>query len=93
MGWVLPRWSMTDNFIPDLDEQQFPMLLNEAKSLAFLELKQQVHPKAEQEIKRQASSIQKFKTKSVRPTPFEQLPNFGRRRGTGGWHLGSPWTM
>lgn len=78
-GWVQPAFLMVDDFIPDLDDQQFPLLLNEAKSLAFLELKQTTHPKAEQEVKRQSSSFQKFKATVNRPTYFDALPNFGRR--------------
>ena len=77
-GEVLPTWSMTDTFIPDLDDQQFPLLFNEAKSLAFLELKQMSHPKAEQESKRQWGTLQKDKSLTDKPTYFDQLPNFGR---------------
>lgn len=86
-GWVMPSFSMEDNFTPNLDEQQFPLLLNEAKSLAFLELKQTVHQKAEHEVMRQLSSLQKFKALANRPTPFEQLPSFGRRTGLGGYAI------
>lgn len=78
-GEVLPTWSMTDTFIPDLDDQQFPLLMNEAKSLAFFELKQSAHPKAEQEAKRQWSVLQKDKSLTDKPSYFDQLPDFGRR--------------
>jgi hypothetical protein len=77
-GEISPEWSMTDTFIPDLDDQQFPLLLNEAKSLAFLELKQMSHPKADQEVKRQWSTLQKDKSLTDKPTYFNALPNFGR---------------
>ena len=77
-GEMLPTWSMTDSFIPDLDDQQFPLLLNEAKSLAFLELKQMTHPQAEREIKRQWGTLQKDKSLTDRPNYFDQLANFGR---------------
>ena len=77
-GQIIPRWSMEDTFIPLIDEAQVPLLLNEAKSLAFYELKQQLHQKAEQENKRQWSSVQKDKSKSDKPSYFHQLPNFGR---------------
>lgn len=79
-GQVVPLFSMVDNFIPDLDEGQFPLLLSEAKSLAFYELKQMVHSKAEQENKRQWSTIQKNKSLADKPSYFDQLPNFGRCR-------------
>jgi hypothetical protein len=77
-GEVLPVWSNTDSFIPDLDDQQFPLLLNEAKSLAFLELKQMTHPQAEREIKRQWGTLIKDKSLTDKPSYFDQLPNFGR---------------
>lgn len=79
LAWVVPKFKMEDNFIPNLDEAQFPMLLNESKSLAFLELKNRPHQKAEQEVLRQLSSLSKFKALANRPSPFDQLPNFGRR--------------
>jgi hypothetical protein len=78
-GLVTPHWSNTDSFIPNVDEEQVPLLLNEAKSLAFFELKQQVHTKAEQEAKRQWSAVQRDKAKIVSPGYFDQLPDFGRR--------------
>ena len=80
-GRVIPSWQMTDSFIPDLDDEQFQLLLNEAKALAFFELEQKVHPKAEQEIKRGWSTVQKHKSKSNKPTYFGELPDFGRRGG------------
>lgn len=86
-GWVMPPFILNDTFVPSLDEQQFPLLINESKSLAFLELKQMEHPKAEKEVYRQLSSLQKFKFTAHRPTPFQELPNFGRRIGTGGYAL------
>jgi hypothetical protein len=72
---------MVDTFTPDLDSQQFPLLVNEAKALAFFELKQQPHVKAEQELKRQWSTVQKNKSINNRPTYFNELANFGRRTG------------
>ena len=74
------EWKMEDSFIPNLDENQFSLLLNEAKSLAFLELKQMSHPKAEQEAKRQWGTIQRTKSLADVPTSFQQLPDFGRRK-------------
>jgi hypothetical protein len=77
-GEIIPNWNMTDTFIPDLDDEQFTLLLNEAKSMAFFELKQSAHPKAEQNAKRGWSSVQKDKSLINRPTYFDELPNFGR---------------
>lgn len=80
-GATTPIWRSEDNFIPALDDQQFPLLLNEAKALAFFELKQTPHVKAEQESKRQWSSVQKHKALTDSPTSFEKLPDFGRKHG------------
>ncbi len=78
-GQIKPTWSNTDDFIPDLNDEQFPLLLNEAKSLAFFELKQSPHPLAEREIKRGRSAIQRDKAVHESPSYFDALPNFGRR--------------
>lgn len=78
-GEIAPTWTDSDSFIPNIDDEQVPLLLNEAKSLAYFELKQSVHTKAEQEAKRQWSSVQRDKATINRPTYFDQLPDFGRR--------------
>lgn len=90
-GLTTPIWLEEDSFIPDIDESQVPLLLNEAKSLAFFELKQQPHQKAEQEAKRQWSSLQRDKSIDNKPSYFDQLPDFGRtkafsRRPYFKWH-------
>jgi hypothetical protein len=75
---VIP-FTMADSFTPDLDEDQFPLLLNEAKSLAWLELKQSPHLIAERNIKRNWSHVQKNKYRTETLSDFEKLPNFGRK--------------
>lgn len=84
-GQVAPIFRMEDTFVPRLDDKQFPLLINEAKALAFYELKQQPHAKAEQEIKRQWSSTAKNKSVDNKPTYFDSLPDFGRRGGSMAW--------
>lgn len=81
MAWgrIIPTFRMEDNFIPDLDDENFTLLLNESEALAYFELKQSIHAKAEQEIKRGWSTVQKNKSVSNKPSYFDQLPNFGRR--------------
>lgn len=78
-GQMSPTFLLEDTFIPEVDDQQVPLLLNEAKSLAFFELKQTSHAKAEQEAKRQWSSLQKDKSIDNKPSYFDQLPDFGRK--------------
>lgn len=72
-------FTMSDVFVPDLDEEQFALLLNEATSLAWAELKQTAHPIAERNSKRGWTHMQK--TKNLVPTlsDFDKLPNFGRK--------------
>lgn len=86
MAWgrIIPTFSMQDTFTPSLDEEQFQLLLNEAKALAFFELKQQPHQLAMIETKRGWSNIQKNKAVANRPGYFDELPNFGRGV-KGGW--------
>ena len=84
-GQVVPPFILQDNFVPKLDDQQFPLLLNEATSLAFYELKQMPHAKADEEIKRQWAVAQKTKSKSNKPSYFDQLSDFGRVPRTGGY--------
>lgn len=85
LGSVIPSFNMNDSFIPDLSEEQFPLLLNEAKELAFFELKQMAHPLADREVQRGWSSVQKKKAVINRPTYFDELPGFGRKRGYYGY--------
>lgn len=90
-GLMVTPFTFTDNFIPDLEDDKFPLLLNEAKALAFYELKQQPHPKADLEIKRQWSALQNDKRVLDKPTAFEALADFGRRRtvwGSNRWMRG-----
>lgn len=75
---IIP-FDMEDNFIPDLDEAQFSLLLNEAKSLAWAELRQMQHPKAEQNARRAWTSLQRHKYKTRKENYFDDLPSFGRR--------------
>lgn len=89
-GWVYPTFKMEDTFMPNLDAQQFPLLMNDAKALAFYEIKNQPHQKAEEEVSRQVVSLQKWKAIANKPSYFGELPNFGRSGPdfTGGGSLG-----
>lgn len=84
-GQKVTPFVMDDDFIPDIDLSDFPLLINEAKALAFFELKQMPHVKAEQEVKRQWSQVQKNKAVSNKPSAFDALANFGRVPRTGGY--------
>lgn len=78
MGYVTPGWSMVDSFIPDLPEEAFIALQEEAKSRAMFKLKQMVDQKAEQESSRQQRWLSR---KAWRVAGGVQYGNYGRRSG------------
>lgn len=77
-GQMIPVFELTDDFIPEMDDRMFPLLLNEATSVAFLEMKQIVNEAASQETRRQWQNLQRIKDLK-RPNYFDQLPDFGRK--------------
>lgn len=72
-----------DSFVPNLMPQQFALLLNEAKSLAWAELKQTAHVKAEASARRNWVHLQRSRLSVpdyTNPlTNFNRLPNFSRK--------------
>jgi hypothetical protein len=78
-GKLIIPFTLSDSFIPDLDEPQFPLLINESKSMAWMELKQSPHPIAERNSKRGWSDLQKKKKAVDILSDFDSLPNFGRK--------------
>ena len=73
-------FTLSDSFVPPLSDAQHTLLLNEALSWAYVELKQTAHPKAERESIR-GRIRQKTKGAVVNPyqTEFGNLPNYGRK--------------
>tara|TARA_Y100000310_G_scaffold102235_1_gene100441 strand:- start:7637 stop:8422 length:786 start_codon:yes stop_codon:yes gene_type:complete len=82
MVWGIkePTFTMSDTFVPDLDTNLFPLLLNESKSVAKVQLQQSTNPKAEQNANRQRTRWQndKFRVKTKR----EKGPDYGRQSRT-----------
>lgn len=52
-GYVISKFEMQDDFIPDLADDAFIILIEESKSKAMFKLKQMQDIKAEQEVSRQ----------------------------------------
>lgn len=75
MAYLMPTWSMTDEFIPDLPSEAFIALLEEAKSKAAYKLKQQADEKAEQESTRQQRWLSR---KAWQVHGGIEYPNYGR---------------
>lgn len=77
-GLTAPTFDIEDSFTPDLDDLQFPLLLNEAKALASVELRQVPHESAERDARRQWRNLQRTKS-LTKKCAFDDLPNFGRK--------------
>lgn len=88
-GLKVTDFEKADDFVPELQPQQFALLLNEAKSLAWAELKQAGHDKAEQAARRNWRHLQKTRQEvpnngrdiNNNAHNFSVLPNFARTRG------------
>lgn len=75
-GKFEPIFTISDSFVPDLPTNMFSYLLDEAKAVAFVELKQTQNPKAEQHSitqRRRASQD------SWRLAGGIKYPNYGRK--------------
>lgn len=81
-GLIAPTFTQSDAFTPDLDHNQFALLLNEAKSQCFVDLKQAPNPKAEQKARRNLIATQKKKENVGYPDTqsyYYKYPNYGRK--------------
>jgi hypothetical protein len=73
-------FSMTDLFVPDLDANQFNILVNEARAQAWLEIKQASNIKAEQRARKGWIHSQGHKDRVInKSNPLDKLPNYGRK--------------
>jgi hypothetical protein len=80
-GQKIPTFTMSNSFVPDLPAQQFSLLFNESKSLAFSELKQMQNIKAEKNARRAWINSQKRDRYAVESTrPLDHLPHYGRKK-------------
>lgn len=74
-GVTIPTFSLSDSFVPDIDEHLFPALLAESKSVCFSLLAGGADQKIEQQARRQKSYLQNDKYRSTRPNKWS---NYGR---------------
>lgn len=75
-GRVRPTFTISDTFTPDLPEQMFSYLLNEAKATAFVDLKQTQNPKAEQHS---LSQRRRMSQENWRLAGGIKFPDYGRK--------------
>lgn len=76
MAYVMPTWVSGDSFIPDLPENAFTILVEEAKSKASYKLRQQMDEKAEQEAARQNRWMSR---KARKVSGGLKYPDYGRK--------------
>tara|TARA_R110002020_G_scaffold245614_1_gene459334 strand:- start:3326 stop:4069 length:744 start_codon:yes stop_codon:yes gene_type:complete len=74
-AYVIPAWTSSDTFIPDLPDDAFTALVEEAKSRSSLRLRQVADQKAEQESGKQNRWLAR---KARRVSGGIQYPNYGR---------------
>jgi len=74
-GTTIPTFTISDSFVPDIDENIFPYLLAESKSTCFSLLAGGADQKIEQQARRQKSFLQNDKYRSVRPNKWS---HYGR---------------
>lgn len=72
---IEPSWTTSDTFVPDLDSNLFPLLLAEAKSTCFVNIKEAANAKIEQVSRNQKVSLQNNKKKTKDRYCY---PNYGR---------------
>lgn len=78
-GYIIPTWSRIDSFVPDLPAEAFPALLEEAKSTAFVTLKQMANQKAEQKSKRQQTWLSRKAWRAAGGVKYENYGRAGRK--------------
>lgn len=79
-GYVMNSWDHSDDAIPDLPDEAFTALLEEAKSRAMFKLKQMQDAKAEQESRRQQAWLSRKAWKAAGGIKY---PDYGRKGGKG----------
>lgn len=79
-GKKLPTFTMTDSFVPQLDPTQFQQLLNEAKSQAFVELKQQENGHSQERARKGFITTQRTKRNiPAGRREIDRIGGYGRR--------------
>lgn len=75
MAFFMPQFQYDNDWIPEIPDEAMISLLEEAKSRAFLALKQQANQKAEQEATRQSAWLSR---RQWRVKGGVKYPNYGR---------------
>lgn len=81
-GLKTQEFEMEDDYVPPIDANLFPLLLSEAKSVAFINLKQVSSSKEEQRARRQRIRMQndQFRSRAAQHEYWERGRNYSFRR-------------
>lgn len=79
LAYIDPLWIHSDAAIPDLPSEAFPALLEEAKSTAFLAIKQMANQKAEQKAGRQQRWLSRKAWQAKGGVEYQNYGRKGRR--------------
>lgn len=78
-GAKIPVFTMNDNFVPQLDANQFQLLINEAKSQAFIELKQTQNTHSDMRARKAFINTQRTKENlPSNKTGLSKVKRFGK---------------
>lgn len=78
-GLIEPTFTLSDEFVPNLDSRQFQLLLNDAKTTAFKELKQTDNSVSAGKARRNAVKAQKDKNTQGKTGSQQPRYLYGRR--------------
>lgn len=77
-----PSWTLEDNFVPELPDKMFPMLLADSKGSCFLNLKQVENKKEERKAQRLKIRMAKESVRNDQAEDrYNTSVNFGRNSG------------
>jgi hypothetical protein len=79
LAYIEPKWVHTDSAIPNLPDEAFAALEEEAKSTAFVVLKQMANQKAEQKASRQNRWLARKAWRAHGGVQYEDYGRKGRR--------------
>jgi hypothetical protein len=79
LAYIHPQWVRTNEAIPNLPSEAFPALLEEAKSTAFVNIKQMMNQKAEQKAARQQRWLSRKAWNLEGGVRYEDYGRKGRR--------------
>lgn len=85
VGWgdLVPSFTLSNNWVPDLDPRQFQLLLQASKSTAFMELKQTQNARSEKQERKNRILTQKNKNDNDPNWSNQKHAQYGRQGRVG----------